>query len=372
MRARTAWLVVGALVVVLGIGAVARLFPLAGGPNRAAPAPRQADVTTPAPRDGHSQANVTTPAPREGHSQPGDIDTMHMHAMRAFPAKTEGEGGALLPFRLENGYKVFELTTKVVQWEVTPGVKKEAWTYNGMIPGPQIRISAGDRVRVILHNQLPQSTTIHWHGMIVPDNMDGVSYLNQLPVKPGGSFTYEFTANDAGTYMYHSHHDGTKQVGRGLLGPLIVEPKDPATYPVKWDREYTMVLNDGWLGYGINGKGFPATKPLVARKGETVLLRYMNEGAMIHPMHLHGQEQWVVARDGFALPQPYRVDTISVAPGERWDLLVKAGNSGRWVLHCHIFPHAEGDMGMYGLATEFWVTDSPTSDHVADPMATSQ
>ena len=151
--------------------------------------------------------------------------------------------------------------------------------------------------------------------------------------------------------MYHSHNNSAKQVTMGLLGAFIIEPKDPSTRP-SFDREYSMVLNDGPIGgYSINGKGFPSTEPIVAKKGERIMVRYFNEGLMIHPMHLHGMPQLVIAQDGWLLPQPYYCDTLNIAPGERWDVIVNCTNPGTWAFHCHILPHAESDHGMFGMVT---------------------
>jgi len=135
---------------------------------------------------------------------------------------------------------------------------------------------------------------------------------SQPPVKPGQKFTYEFVAKNPGTHMYHSHINAMKQVGSGMLGAFIIEPKDTSSYP-KYDKEYTMVLNDTLLGFTINGKGFPATEALTAKQGERLLIRFMNEGNMNHPMHLHGVPMQVYARDGYPLPQPYLCDTLDVA-----------------------------------------------------------
>ena len=147
--------------------------------------------------------------------------------------------------------------------------------------------------------------------LTVPNAMDGVPFITQPPVYPGKSFVYEFTIVDPpGTYMYHSHHNATVQVGKGLLGAFIVEP-DSKT----WDVEQTMVIGDGPLGFTINGKGFPATEPIVAKHGDFVRIRYMNEGLQIHPMHLHGIPQLVIAKDGWTLPEPHYEDTVLVAPG---------------------------------------------------------
>jgi FtsP/CotA-like multicopper oxidase with cupredoxin domain len=246
--------------------------------------------------------------------------------------------------------KVYELTAEEIDWEVEPGRKVRAWAYNGQVPGPQIRVREGDRVRVKLMNQLSQSTAIHFHGLELPNDQDGVPFITQPPVKPGEGYTYEFTVPNAGSHMYHSHHNAAIQVGNGLLGAFIVEPRRPLAAH-KADVDYVMVLNDGAHGYTLNGKGFPATEPVVCAQGQTVRLRFMNEGMMIHPMHLHGMHMTVIAKDGWDQPAPWKCDTLNIAPGERWDVLVKATNPGTWAFHCHILPHAESEHGMYGMVT---------------------
>ena len=155
---------------------------------------------------------------------------------------------------------------------------------------------------------------------------------------------------NAGSHMYHSHHNAAIQVGNGLLGAFIVEPKRPLAAH-RADVDYVMVLNDGAHGYTLNGKGFPATEPVVCKQGQTVRIRFMNEGMMIHPMHLHGMHMTVIAKDGWDQPAPWKCDTLNVAPGERWDVLVKGTNPGTWAFHCHILPHAESEHGMFGMVT---------------------
>src|SRR6185437_4200868 len=186
------------------------------------------------------------------------MDAMHEKRMKAFPAKTAGKGCQVLEPRIEKGVKVFELTAKKTQWETEPGMMVEAWAYNGQVPGPRLHVREGDRVRVILHNELPESTSIHFHGLEIPNDQDGVPFITQPPVKPGDSFTYEFTARNAGSHMYHSHHDSTKQVGLGLLGAFIVAPKQPMPLE-RVDEDFVLILNDGMGGYTLNGKSFPAT-----------------------------------------------------------------------------------------------------------------
>jgi FtsP/CotA-like multicopper oxidase with cupredoxin domain len=215
------------------------------------------------------------------------MDAMHEKGVKAFPAKTEGKGNQLLQPRIENSVKVYDLSCEEVQWEVEPGRQVRAWAYNNQVPGPQIRVREGDRVRVNLTNKLPESTAIHFHGLELPNDQDGVPFITQPPVKSGESYTYEFTVPNAGSHMYHSHHNAAVQVGQGLLGAFIVEPRSPLPAH-RADVDYVMVLNDGSHGYTLNGKGFPATEPLVCKQGQTVRIRFMNEGMMIHPMHLHG------------------------------------------------------------------------------------
>lgn len=285
-----------------------------------------------------------------------EMDRLHEEGMNAFPAATEGLGGRPLEYVLEGDVKVFNLTCSVIQWEVEPGKLVEAWAYNGTVPGPEIRVTEGDKVRINVTNELHQSTSVHWHGLVVPNSMDGVTFLTQPPIKPGETFIYEFTAKPAGTHMYHAHHNSAEQVSKGLLGSFIVEPADPTTRPA-FDREYTIVLNDGPHGFTINGKGFPATQPLVCKQGEKVMIRYMNEGMMIHPMHLHGMPQLVVAKDGYLQPQPWLCDTLNIAPGERWEVIVDATELGAWAFHCHILTHAESAHGMYGMVTVFIVEE---------------
>ena len=283
-----------------------------------------------------------------------EMDAMHEKGIKAFPATTAGKGNQVMAPRLEAGVKNYDLTAAITDWEVEPGKMVHAWAYNGQVPGPQIRVRQGDRVRINLTNNLPESTAIHFHGLEVPNDQDGVPFLTQPPVKPGATFSYEFTVPNAGSHMYHSHHNSTKQVGMGLLGAFIVEPRDAAAEP-RADVDYVMILNDSMSGYTLNGKGFPATEPVVAKRGQTVRLRFMNEGMMIHPMHLHGMHMTVIAKDGWMQPAPWKCDTLNIAPGERWDVLVSADNPGTWAFHCHILAHAESEHGMFGMVTAFVV-----------------
>ena len=292
---------------------------------------------------------VATPAGKSAD----DMDAMHKKGIDTFVAnagKDKTFWGQPAVFTTDGDVKVFELTCTEGKWEIEPGNAVDAMLYNGMVPGPEIRVTQGDQVRVICHNQMKQSTAIHFHGLIIPNKMDGVPFITQDPIKPGASFTYEFTVRNPGSHMYHSHHNSAEQVTKGWMGPFIIEPKDKSSEP-KVDAEYTLVLNDAGIGLTLNGKSFPATQPIIAKLGQTIRIRYMNEGLQIHPMHLHGLPQMVFAKDGWPLPQPYKVDTLTVAPGERWDVTVLCDQPGVWAFHCHILIHAESNQGMFGMVT---------------------
>ena len=312
---------------------------------------------------GHADAGMrgdvmVAGAEGSGGAEPSPSASMTAEEMRdvdaavtaQFPADTEGRGNQVLEPEIQaDGTLQWELTASVVQWETEPGTIVEAYAYNGMIPGPQLHAKVGDHIRIILHNELPEPTTIHSHGLFVPPEMDGVPVISQEAVMPGESFTYEYTLRNSGSHMYHSHFMAEHQVPMGLLGAFIVT--GPAADEPVVDQDVAMILNDGPLGFTINGKGFPATEPIVAKQGDKIRIRYMNEGLQIHPMHLHGMPQLVVAKDGWALPDPHYEDTVLVAPGERIDVIVDATELGVWAFHCHILTHAEGPDGMFGMVT---------------------
>lgn len=273
-----------------------------------------------------------------------------------------------MPYRMENGVKVFELTAAPIQWTILPGVTVDGYAYNNQIPGPRIHIQEGDHVRIVLHNHLPEETTIHWHGLILPNQMDGPAEITQKPVPPGGSYTYEFTAVQHGTYFYHPHAKPDREQALGLYGALIIDPKNPAD-EVKADHEYVIELQEWLMREGltypampmdggmpnyftINGKAYPATDTIHMKVGETLKVRFIGtNNGFIHPMHIHGGPFEVVAVDGQTL-QPsarYMADTVEVGPGQRYDVIWKARNPGKWLIHCHIPHHTtNNNMEMQG------------------------
>jgi uncharacterized cupredoxin-like copper-binding protein len=283
----------------------------------------------------------------------------HEAGVKAFLAggETDVQGNQPLEPTLLDGVKVFKLQVTNAWWEVSKGEIKQALAYNGQIPGPELRVHSGDRVRIVVQNSSSQPTALHLHGVTLPNAMDGVPYVTQPPIMPGESFEYELRITDPpGMYVYHSHFNSAEQVGMGLYGALIVEPRAGSwrsAYGVEPDVEYSLFLGDGPLGFVLNGKSFPATLPLGADLGDEVLIHLANDGELLHPMHLHGFHFQVVGEDGFPLsPQNrYMVDTLVVAPGSRFDIIVKADQPGAWAFHCHILSHVEGPEGMYGMVT---------------------
>ena len=286
-----------------------------------------------------------------------------------FPAKTEGAGNTeLTPIITDDGYKVFNLTASIIEWEVEPGKIVQGWAYSGQIPGPILRANVGDKIRIILKNDLTESTSLHLHGVRVPNSMDGVDPYTQKPIEPDQTFTFEFTALEPAVGMYHSHHNAQVQVPNGLAGALLIGDWKAlgmqaagsrlADTDGKADQEVVMVLNDsGTIGLSLNGKSFPATTPYTMKVGETMLVHYYNEGNMTHPMHLHQPSGLVVAHDGVPLEYPFWADTLNVAPGERWTVAYTAKDAGVWAWHCHILTHAETPTGMRYMVTAVIVAD---------------
>lgn len=303
------------------------------------------------------------------HSTHDEMDYQQMTddmlaSFSAFPAETEGRGNEELePTEvLADGTLVFDMTMELAEWEVSPGEVVEAWTFNGMVPGPIIRLEIGETMHLRIHNELPIATDVHMHGLNVENEFDGVSPITQDLIEPGASFTYEYTADEQAVAMYHPHAHGHMLLPNGMFGAILVGdvalPRgrtvglEQIPEDLEIAQEIPMVLNDsGVIGYSLNGKSFPATDPYTANVGDWLLIHYYNEGNQIHPMHLHQFDQIVVSKDGYPLDEPYTVDTLNVAPGERYSVLVEIDNPGVWVWHCHILNHVEREEGMFGMVT---------------------
>jgi FtsP/CotA-like multicopper oxidase with cupredoxin domain len=266
-------------------------------------------------------------------------------------------GGQILEPRMDGDTKVFEMSASVVKWSILPDEDVAAYAYNNQVPGPTIRVTQGDKVRIDFKNQLPESTTIHWHGLILPNEMDGPANVTQAPIEPGESFTYEYETVQSGTYFYHTHDKSDRQQSLGLYGALIIDPKD-SNDTITADVEYTMQLQEWlkreWLTFPampmegalpnfftINGKSYPATDAIKMTAGQTLKVRFLGtHTTTTHPMHIHGGPFEVVAIDGETLAETarYKADTVNVAPGQRYDVIWTALRPGKWLVHCHI-PH---------------------------------
>ncbi len=316
-------------------------------------------------------ADATGPTGHDGEDVDWEaLDQAMMDSILAFPAETEGIGNQVLePSIAADGAKVFDITAEIVEWEVEPGKFVDAWTYNGMVPGPMIKVDVGDFVRINVTNKLPMGTDVHWHGIDTPNNMDGVAPLTQPLIKPGETFTYEFEATHLAVGMYHAHHHGQMQVPNGLFAAFMIGDMplptgmtvSGVTLPdeIELSAEIPMVLNDaGVIGLSLNGKSFPATEPYALKQNDWFLVHYFNEGLQIHPMHQHQFNGLVIAKDGIPLDYPYWVDTLNVAPGERYTVLAQSTDPGVWVWHCHILNHVEKEEGMFGMVTALIVEEN--------------
>jgi len=276
------------------------------------------------------------------------------------PSASESVGAQLLDYTLEGDVKVFEITARPVLWNILDDVVVTAWTYNGTVPGPMIRVTEGDNVRVEFTNELPDATTVHFHGNTLTNVMDGVPNVTQNPVEPGETFVYEFVAGPSGTFWYHSHLDTDVQIGLGLYAPLIIEPAQLETSAP--DVDVTLLLSEWRVVDGqtypampmagaepnyftINGKAFPATETINVKVGQRVRIRYINAGQLVHPMHTHGTAFQIVATDGHPVPAAAQLtkDTVAVAPGERYDIEFIATEPGVWAVHCHVLHHLTND-----------------------------
>ena len=260
--------------------------------------------------------------------------------------------------RIENGVKVFDLETSVIRWQILPNISVDAFAFNGQVPGPRLHFKQGDRVRINVTNHLPDTTTVHWHGLILPNVMDGPAQVTQKPIKNGQIYRYEFTATQSGTYFYHSHDHVDRQQALGLYGALIIDPAKPSD-EVHADHEYTLMLQEWLMREGltypampmeggmpnyftINGRAYPETDTIKMKVGETLKVRFIGSNSgFIHPMHIHGGPFEVVARDGETLAPAarYKADTVNVGPGQRYDVVWTARKSGKWMIHCHISHH---------------------------------
>jgi manganese oxidase len=281
-------------------------------------------------------------------------------AARTRPRVVTLNGRTLAP-RLRDGVKEFHLVAEPVEHTFAPGTTIKAWGYNGTTPGPTIEAVEGDRVRIYVTNKLPEHTTIHWHGIDLPNGMDGVGGLTQPHILPGETFVYEFTLRQHGSHMYHPHADEMVQLAMGMMGLFIVHPRDGDEVPI--DRDFAFLLHNWAVHPGtwrpdpavmtefdlwtFNSKVFPAIDPLVVRTGERVRIRIGNLSMHDHPLHLHGPRFLVTGGDGGRWPRAQWKSevTTNIAVGQVRDIEVVAREPGDWPLHCHKSHHTMNAMG---------------------------
>ena len=270
--------------------------------------------------------------------------------------------GVKLPWKMIDGVKVYHLIAEEVEHEFAPGLKATCWGYNGAVHGPLIEAVEGDTVRIFVTNRLPAATAVHWHGVLLPNGMDGVGGLNQRAILPGETFKYEFSLHQATTAMYHSHHDEMTQMGLGMTGLFIIHPKKD--FEPKVDRDFALLLHEWRIDpdtsrpnpnemtefnvLTINAKVFPATEPLVVKTGERVRIRVGNLGAMDHhSIHLHGYFFAITDTDGGRIPESaqWPETTVLVPVGSTRTVEFVADAPGDWALHCHMTHHVMNQMG---------------------------
>ena len=262
-----------------------------------------------------------------------------------------------MPWRLEDGVKVFDIAAEHVRTEFVPGRFVDAWGFNGSVPGPTIQVNEGDRVRLIVENRLPEGFSMHWHGLEIPVEMDGTPGISQDLIAPGGKFVYEFTLHQNGTFFYHSHM--AMQEMMGLIGTFVIHPR--RAHAPRVDRDYAIVMQEwailpnntipntlamefNWLTF--NGKSGPATTPLLCKLGERVRIRLVNLGMDHHPIHLHGHQFHVTGSEGgrYRTTAEEPANTVLVGVAQARDIEFVANNPGDWHFHCHLPHHMMNQM----------------------------
>jgi manganese oxidase len=269
--------------------------------------------------------------------------------------------GWTLPWRMNGEWKEYHLVAEPVLREMAPGMQAHLWGYNGQSPGPTIEAVEGDKVRIFVTNKLPEHTTVHWHGMSVPNGMDGVGGLTQPHIEPGKTFVYEFLLKRSGTFMYHPHADEMVQMAMGMMGSFIVHPRDSQLHRV--DRDFVFIMSSYDIDPGSslpkvmtmtefdlwawNTRVFPGIDPLAVRRGDRVRVRVGNLTMTNHPIHLHGYAFEVTCTDGGWVPSSARLPevTTDVPVGAVRAFEFVADEPGDWAIHCHKSHHTMNAMG---------------------------
>lgn len=291
--------------------------------------------------------------------------------------------GWTLPYEMKDGVKEFHLIAEPVVREFAPGMVVNCWGYNGTSPGPTIEAVEGDRIRLIVTNKLPEHTTIHWHGLILPNGMDGVGGLTQPAINPGESYVYEFVLRQSGTFMYHPHADEMVQIAMGAMGMFIVHPKNAKQHRV--DRDFCFLLSSYDVSPGtytpnpatmtefnlwtFNSRVFPGIDPMVVRKGDRVRIRVGNLTMTNHPIHMHGHTFEISCTDGGWIPKSARWPevTADIPVGAVRAIEFVATEEGDWSFHCHKSHHTMGPMG-HSIPNMIGVKQDDLTEKISDLM----
>ena len=287
--------------------------------------------------------------------------------------------GSTLPWTMKNGVKEFRLVAEQVKREFAPGMVVNAWGYNGSTPGPTIEAVEGDKVRFYVTNKLPERTSVHWHGILLPNGQDGVSGLNQPHIEPGETYVYEFTLKQHGVFMYHPHSDEMTQMALGMMGFFVIHPKVPQVPKV--DRHFVVMLHEWYVEPGtatpnplvmtdfnmftFNSRVWPGTDPWVVKKGERVRFSFGNMSMDSHPIHVHGYSFEEVGTDGGDVPKSARrpETTVSVPVGATRTVELVANEEGDWAFHCHKSHHTMNAMS-HDIPNMLGVTQGKLEDDV--------
>ena len=281
-----------------------------------------------------------------------EMDELMAEPTKAFPAATEGKGAQeLAPKVLPDGTKEFALTVDELSWEVEPGKFVDAMAYNGQVPGPTVRVDPGDKVRFVVKNEMEESTAVHFHGVDIPNALDGVPDITQPPIKPGATYVYEWTTQDTPAVgMYHSHHNAQVQVPNGLFAAFLIG-RVPTAGPAP----------DGRARDGAERRRHDRLQP--QRQVLPGHRAVHGQGRRAVPAALHERGRaWPTRCTCTAAPARRRQGRVPAGPalpgghrqrgpGERYTVLVDVKVPGVWAFHCHILPHAERSTGMFGMVT---------------------
>ena len=333
----------GSAAAAAGIAALHRTTALAQAAGQAAK-----------PRDGQP------PWMRDPHPEPGEPGKHYKPTVTL--------NGSTLPWKVVDGVKVMHLTCEEVWHEFVPktesneALRATCWGYNGQVHGPTIECVEGDRLRIYVTNRLAAATTIHWHGIMLPNGMDGVGGLTQKAIQQGETFMYEFTVWQHGTFMYHAHHDEMTQMALGLLGLIVIHPREEKE--PRPDRDFVYMLSEWRIDPGttrpnpnemvefnlltLNAKAYPGTAPMIVKQGDRTRIRIGNLSAMDHhSIHFHGHHWWVRETDGGVIPESARWPevTVLVPVGSTRTVEFIADNPGDWAFHCHMSHHVMNQMG---------------------------